>query len=199
MKRIRRSFLLYLLAAAVLFGSCHLEQGKLHFDELKLDPITVYKMAPLERTVFCLAEAEIPEEGSFRQMHARALIEVEDNPEMADWSKLVCLSLNEQASSDQIKETLHALQLVLSVQPHKTNPVRGFKKILEQEIVLYNRLEESAENLNKEKKQGVQQAATYEAEIQKMKNRVKQQRGKIETLTKQVRELKEVELLLQPQ
>jgi len=181
-----------------LLSGCHLEQGKIYFDELRLDPITVYKMSPFERAIYCLSEAHIPKDQAFEDLFQRTTAVVEEQPETADWSEVVCLSLSDEASIEHMQKTINTLQLVLAVQPRESHPARGFKKILEQRLALYERIDDGLHNLSKEQQERDLLALDYEAEIKELMLEIRNQREKIKTLDQQVQKLKEVELMLTP-
>jgi len=196
------------IKAIILYGwllvtaGCHLEQGKIYFDELGLDPITVYKMAPLERTVFCLAESDDASGYDLGRMHANALARLEASPENADWSELVCLALHKEAGTGQIRETINALTLILAVQPKINHPARGFKLILEQRLELLERIVAEQQSC---KATIAGNAAASAKDISACTLRESAQKAqlaelqeKIGTLEQQVRKLKEVELILHP-
>ena len=96
-------------------------------------------MSPLETTVYCVAEGDFPSGDILEEMHRQSFQQVENNPEMADWGELVCLSLSEHATVKQMKETINVLLLVLASRQDLRGAVRGFKKLLEQKIALVQR------------------------------------------------------------
>lgn len=194
-KPFRLSALLIILA---LMGGCHLEQGKIYFDELSLDPITVYKMSPFERVVYCLSEARIPKDQAFEDLFQRTTAVVEEQPETADWSEVVCLSLSDEATVEHMRKVINTLQLVLAVQQRESHPARGFKKILEQRLALYEQIDDGLLHLSKEQQERDLLALDYEAEIKELMQEIRNQREKIESLDQQVQKLKEVELMLTP-
>ena len=198
MKRNNTWKLIGILMLAIISSSCHLEQGKLYFDEVGLDPITVYKMAPLERTVYCLTEADGEVGPDFERMHAAALEKVRNNPEHGDWSELVCLSLSGEINQGQLRQTVDTLDLVLSVQPQQSNPVRGFKRIMEMRLALYAQLDKKRMQVETLKQKNVEQATALDRYVKKHEHIQNEQRKKIGQLEQQVRKLKEIELLLHP-
>ena len=125
-----------LIIAVTSLSGCYLEQGKLHFAELNLDPIVVYEMAAPETTIYCLAEGNIPSGDRLALMHKQSMVFVEKNPEKANWGELVCLALAEDATLSQMKETINVLQLVIAVRPKHQGPPRAYKKIIEQSILI---------------------------------------------------------------
>lgn len=206
MKRLVRQILFFIpVTITMLLGACHLEQGKLHFDELKLNPITVYTMGPLETTIYCLAEGSIPTGETFSEMHRQSLNQVEVYPETADWGELVCLSLSEPASIKQIKDTSNVLLLVLATRKDSHGAVRGFRNLLDQRMRLLQEINNLQNLLITEKTEGKNEIIKYEQKIadqiqvtvdrERTINDLKQT---IKDLEQQVRKLKEVELLLQP-
>lgn len=198
---MNRNINFWLFAFIVLgtFSSgCHLERGKLYFDEVGLDPITLYKMAPLERTVYCLAEINSEVGPAFENMHATALEAVRDNPEQADWSELVCLSLSGEADTTQLRQTVNTLDLVLSVHPQQSHPVLGFRRITQQRVELYDLLHDKHLQIEILKQNNVEQEAIHDRFIKSNDQIRQEQERKIVELEEQVRKLKEVELLLHP-
>lgn len=200
-----RSSVTCLTVLTLFLGGCHLEQGKLHFDELNLNPITVYAMKPLETTIYCVAEGDVPSGDILEQMHRESFDQVENNPEKADWGELVCLSLSEHATVKQMKETINVLLLVLATREDLRGAVRGFKRLLEQKVRMVGELEKSQQMFEDEKNDKKAVISSYEDKmnIYELKlilerQATAEQREKVYTLEQQVRKLKEVELLLQP-
>ncbi len=200
-----RSLLTWLTVLTLFLGGCHLEQGKLHFDELHLNPITVYAMKPLETTIYCVAEGDFPSGDILEQMHRESFEQVENNPEEANWGELVCLSLSEHATVEQMKETINVLLLVLATRDDLRGAVRGFKKLLEQKVSVAEEIAEYQQMLVDEAndKKAVISAYEdriniYELKLILEKQATAKQAEKVEDLEQQVQKLKEVELLLQP-
>ena len=200
-----RSSVTCLTVLTLFLGGCHLEQGKLHFDELNLNPITVYAMKPLETTIYCVAEGDVPSGDILEQMHRESFDQVENNPEKADWGELVCLSLSEHATVKQMRETINVLLLVLATREDLRGAVRGFKRLLEQKVRMVGELEKSQQMFEDEKNDKKAVISSYEDKmnIYELKlilerQATAEQREKVYTLEQQVRKLKEVELLLQP-
>ena len=200
-----RSSVTCLTVLTLFLGGCHLEQGKLHFDELNLNPITVYAMKPLETTIYCVAEGDVPSGDILEQMHRESFDQVENNPEKADWGELVCLSLSEHATVKQMKETINVLLLVLAAREDLRGAVRGFRRLLEQKVRMVGELEKSQQMFEDEKNDKKAVISSYEDKmnIYELKlilerQATAEQREKVYTLEQQVRKLKEVELLLQP-
>ena len=200
-----RSSVTCLTVLTLFLGGCHLEQGKLHFDELNLNPITVYAMKPLETTIYCVAEGDVPSGDILEQMHRESFDQVENNPEKADWGELVCLSLSEHATVKQMNETINVLLLVLATREDLRGAVRGFKRLLEQKVRMVGELENSQQIFEDEKNDKKAVISSYEDKmnIYELKlilerQATAEQREKVYTLEQQVRKLKEVELLLQP-
>lgn len=196
---------LCLLITMLFLSGCRLEQGKLHFDKLNLNPITVYAMRPLETAIYCVAEGDFPSGDILEQMHRQSFQQIENNPEEADWGELVCLSLSEHATVKQMKETTNVLLLVLASRQDSRGAVRGFKKLLEQKIALITEIEKYQQMLDEEAKDKKALISSYEDKmnmyelkvILEKKAAVKQEE-KIRDLEQQVQKLKDVELLLQP-
>ena len=184
--------------AAVAAGGCHLEQGKLYFDEIGLDPITVYSMAPLEKTVFCLVEAKDKQVQNFDYMYNMAVQEVAGNPASADWSELVCLSLADEAKPEQLRQTVEVLDRVEAAQPQRSHPVTGFRNLLEQRLALHAEIAKNQQRLEEMEQDMVKNSVLYEANVANQRRLAEEQRKKIGLLEQQVRELKEIELLLHP-
>jgi len=198
MEHNKNPWYLTLIILVSLSSGCHLEQGKLYFDEVGLDPITLYKMAPLERTVYCLAEINSEVGPTFANMHAVALEAVRVNPEQADWSELVCLSLSGETDLGQLRQTVNTLDLVISVQPQQSHPVRGFRMITQKRVELYDQLDEKHLQIELLKQNNVEQEAAHDRFIKSNEQIHQEQQRKIIVLEQQVRKLKEVELLLHP-
>lgn len=200
-----RSLLAWLTVLTLFLSGCHLEQGKLHFDELHLNPITVYAMKPLETTIYCVAEGDFPSGDILEQMHRESFEQVENNPEEANWGELVCLSLSEHATVEQMKKTINVLLLVLAARDDLRGAVRGFKKLLEQRVSVAEEIAEYQQMLVDEAndKKAVISAYEdriniYELKLILEKQATAKQAEKVEDLEQQVQKLKEVELLLQP-
>lgn len=200
-----RSSVTCLTVLTLFLTGCHLEQGKLHFDELNLNPITVYAMKPLETTIYCVAEGDFPSGDILEQMHRESFDQVDNNPEKADWGELVCLSLSEHATVKQMKETINVLLLVLATRNDLRGAVRGFKRLLEQKVRMVGELENSQQMFEDEKNDKKAVISSYEDKmnIYELKlilerQATAKQAEKVYTLEQQVQKLKEVELLLQP-
>ena len=191
------SLLLFCMATMSLSG-CYLEQGKLHFEELNLNPISVYSMKPLETAIYCIADGNIPTGTELKDMHLQSLQQVESNPEEADWGELVCLSLSEQATIEQVKETKHAMVLVIAARKDLRGAARGFKKLIDQKIEILESFQNYETQIGSLEKDARDTAVTYDNKIQRITSEVVDRDEKIEILENQVRELKEVELLIQP-
>lgn len=186
-----------LLILGILFNGCHLEQGKLYFDKLGLDPITVYKMAPLEKTIFCLVEADNRSVENYDYLHSHALRELQNNPQ-GDWSELVCLSLSDQAEPWQISQTVRVLGIVEDAQSQPSNPVTGFIDLMQDRLALYDKIAATQEKLVGSEQQLEETAQANEQDQTAYKMQIQEQNKKILQLEQQVRELKEIELLLHP-
>ncbi len=194
-----------LLITMLFLGGCHLEQGKLHFDKLNLNPITVYAMSPLETTIYCVAEGDFPSGDILEEMHRQSFQQIENNPELADWGELVCLSLSEHATVKQMKETTNVLLLVLASRQDLRGAVRGFRKLLIQKIALVNEIEKHRQMLEEGAEQKKALISSYEDRMNMYelklileKQAAAEQAEKVKELELQVQKLKEVELLLQP-
>ncbi len=191
-------WLLEIMALVTIASGCHLEQGKLYFDEIGLDPITVYKMAPLERTVYCLTEIKHEVGSSFADMHANALAEVRNNPEQADWSELVCISLSGEATPGQLRQTVDTLDTVLALQSKQSNPIRGFQRIMQARLELYDQIEKQSSLIELLRLEQAEQTATMHRTGKEHEQITNELQDRIHRLEQQVRKLKEVELLLHP-
>ena len=198
MSLIKCLSLLLCSMVTISLSGCYLEQGKLHFDELNLNPISVYSMKPLETAIYCIADGNIPSGNELREMHLQSLQQVESDPEEADWGELVCLALSEQATIEQVKETKHAMVLVIAARKDLRGAARGFKKLIDQKIEILESFKNYETQIGSLENEARESAATYDYEIQRISSEVFDREEKIELLENQVRELKEVELLLQP-
>jgi hypothetical protein len=69
-----------ILAILLSAYGCQLERGKLYFDELGLDPITLYQMNPMEKTMHCLYQAQQQETAGYNELYTQALQAFSDNP-----------------------------------------------------------------------------------------------------------------------
>ena len=155
-------------------------------------------MAPLEKTVYCLAEAQEKEVRNFDYMYNHALQEVAADPKSADWSELVCLSLSIEAKPAQLIQTIEVLDRIEKNQPRRSHPVSGFRNLMQQRLFLYAEVDAGRQELAQMEQELVRNSVLHGAEMHKEKELVAEQRKKIEELEKQVRELKEIELLLHP-
>ena len=189
---------LVLIITGMTMSGCHLEQGKLYFDELNFDPIGVYKMAPMETAVYCFAEDNNKTDQELEKMHIGALETVEKNPETGNWGQLVCLALSEQATIKQIKETINTLQLVIAVKHQQSNPARSFKKLLEQKLRLKQDIAQGVKTIELEKEHSARIESNYKKEIEKQKAVTAVQKSRVSELEKKVKKLQEIELLLHP-
>ena len=187
-----------LLVVAASTSGCYLEGGKLHFDELNLNPITVYSMKPPETAIYCIADGKIPSGAVLQRMHEESLAQVENNPEEADWGELVCLALSEQATLEQLKETSNALVLVMATRKDMRGAARVFRKLVETMITEREKIE-SEQARNQESEVELEQVITlYEKKLGIFREELTEKTEQIISLEKQVQKLKEVELLIQP-
>ncbi len=198
MKHKRILWLAGMVLLVTILSACHLEQGKLFFDKVGLDPITVYNMAPLERTVYCLAEIKEDVGPAFEIMHAKALAEVRNDPEQADWSELVCLSLSGEASPWQLEQTVDTLDRVLALQSKQHNSLGGFQRILQVRLNLYEQIEKQSLQIEQLRKEQAKQIADADRAAKRHEQLTNELQNRINELEQQVRKLKEVELLLHP-
>jgi len=187
-----------LIIAVISLSGCYLEQGKLHFAELNLDPIVVYEMAAPETTIYCLAEGNIPSGDRLALMHKQSMAFVEKNPEKANWGELVCLALAEDATLSQMKETINVLQLVIAVRPKHQGPPRAYKKIVEQRIRFRQTIENQKAEMHELRHVHEQEIIAYKEIISNQINKTSVEKEKVKELEQQVQKLKEIELLLQP-
>ena len=162
-------------------------------------------MKPLETTIYCVAEGDFPSGDILEQMHRESFDQVENNPEEANWGELVCLSLSDHATVEQMKETINVLLLVLAAREDLRGAVRGFKKLLElkvraaEEIAKYQKMLEDEKNDKKAVIAAYEDRMNiYELKLILEKQATAKQAEKVEDLEQQVQKLKEVELLLQP-
>jgi hypothetical protein len=200
-----RALVICLLVLVPFLGGCHLEQGKLHFDKLNLNPITVYAMKPLETTIYCVAEGDFPSGEILEEMHRQSYQQVENNPVEADWGELVCLSLSRDATVEQMRETINVLLLVLNSRKDSRGAIRGFKKLLEQKVEMVREIEGYQQALvekDDERKALISsyedRMNMYELKLILERKETSKQAEKVRDLEQQIQKLKEVELLLQP-
>ena len=184
--------------SALVISGCYMKQGKLYFDELNLDPITIYNMASLETTIYCLTEGDLPTGKRLERMHREAKKEVEQYPENNNWGRLVCLSLAEGATEKQILETINTLQLVIAVRHHQAEPARGFKKLLEQKLSFLQAIEKEQQNLDEEKTRYAAEEAVLKKEVTRQKELQAAEKEKVKRLESKVQRLQEIEMLLHP-
>ena len=161
-------------------------------------------LPPPERTLACVAETDGKTLASFRDEHATALRALEHAPAGGDWSGLVCLALSSQAQAEQIKETIDVLEAALADRgDRRYDPLLGFYTLLKQR---YDALSWQAEEYSHWQAQlAAQQAqieqlhSDYEQQLAEARRLATEKEDQIEALEQQVRKLKEVELMLQPQ
>ncbi len=191
-----------LLAAALTLG-CHLESGQRLLAEMGLDT-RLAALPPPERTLACVAEADGNTLASFRDEHGRALATLRRDPAGGDWSGLVCLALSSQAQAEQIKETIDVIEKALAARgDRRYDPLLGFYTILKQR---YDGLAWQAEEnrhwqaqLAAQQAQAEQVRGDYEKQLAEARRLAAEKESQVEALEQQVRKLKEVELMLQPQ
>ena len=208
-----RTFLVVLVL--VLLNGCYLEQGRLHFEELGLNPIVVYKMEPLETAVYCLAEGEVPTGRDFDKMFRESMKAIESDPENVNWGELACLAMSGEANKEQLREAVNVFQLIIAINPKRPGVPRAFKRMVEQEIEDFEQIEKLAAEIEDKKKKNVEAVEKHKKEIadtermykQKVYN-LEQEIGRLEielvekkkdiqNLELQIKKLKEVEMLLQ--
>ena len=194
----RLAFLSILLVGVVSTTGCHLEGGKLHFDELNLNPITVYSMKPPETAIYCIADGKIPSGAVLERMHEESLAQIENNPEEADWGELVCLALADQATLKQMKETSNALVLVMATRKDMRGAARGFRKLVETKIKDREKIEREQVRNEEAELELEQVISLYEKKLGIFRDELTEKTEQIISLEKQVQKLKEVELLIQP-
>jgi hypothetical protein len=193
-----------LLVAAGLTGGCHLESGQRLLSELGLDAVSLAALPPPQRALACVAETDGNTLASFRQEYAAALAAFRRDPAGEDWSGLVCLALSSQAQAEQIEETIDILEVALAARgDRRYDPLLGFYTLLKQR---HDTLAWSAEEnrhwqaqLAAQQAQAEQQRISYEEQLAEVRRLAAEKEKQVETLEQQVRKLKEVELMLQPQ
>ncbi|MCB2214853.1 MAG: hypothetical protein KQH59_02195 [Desulfobulbaceae bacterium] len=193
-----------LLIAAGLTAGCHLESGQRLLAELGLDAVSLAALPPPQRALACVAETDGNTLASFRQEHAAALAAFQRNPAVEDWSGLVCLALSSQAQAGQIKETIDVLEVALAARgDRRYDPLLGFHTLLKQRHdALAWHAEENRHwqaRLAAQQAQVEQQQISYEEQLTEARRLAAEKEKQVETLEQQVRKLKEVELMLQPQ
>jgi len=135
-------------------------------------------------------------------MHRQSYQQVENNPDEADWGELVCLSLSENATKQQMRETSNVLLLVLAARNDSRGAVRGFKNILDQRVRKLDEIEDYQQKLVQDTAEQENLITKYEEQLederQKAREFTRKQGEKITDLEQQVQKLKDVELLLTP-
>ena len=192
-----------LLIAAGLTLGCHLESGQRLLAEMGLDT-RLAALPPPERTLACVAEADGNTLASFRDEHGMALATLRRDPASGDWSGLVCLALSSQAQAEQIKETIDVIEGALAARSNRRyDPLLGFYTLLKQR---YDALAwQAEENRHWQAQLAAQQAQAeqvrngYEKQLAEARRLAAEKESQVEALEQQVRKLKEVELMLQPQ
>jgi len=192
-----------LLIAAGLTLGCHLESGQRLLAEMGLDT-RLAALPPPERTLACVAEADGNTLASFRDEHGMALATLRRDPASGDWSGLVCLALSSQAQAEQIKETIDVIEGALAARSDRRyDPLLGFYTLLKQR---YDALAwQAEENRHWQAQLAAQQAQAeqvrngYEKQLAEARRLAAEKESQVEALEQQVRKLKEVELMLQPQ
>jgi len=192
-----------LLIAAGLTLGCHLESGQRLLAEMGLDT-RLAALPPPERTLACVAEADGNTLASFRDEHGMALATLRRDPAGGDWSGLVCLALSSQAQAEQIKETIDVIEGALAARSDRRyDPLLGFYTLLKQR---YDALAwQAEENRHWQAQLAAQQAQAeqvrngYEKQLAEARRLAAEKESQVEALEQQVRKLKEVELMLQPQ
>jgi hypothetical protein len=192
-----------LLIAAGLTLGCHLESGQRLLVEMGLDT-RLAALPPPERTLACVAEADGNTLASFRDEHGMALATLRRDPAGGDWSGLVCLALSSQAQAEQIKETIDVIEGALAARSDRRyDPLLGFYTLLKQR---YDALAwQAEENKHWQAQLAAQQAQAeqvrngYEKQLAEARRLAAEKESQVEALEQQVRKLKEVELMLQPQ
>ena len=208
-----KTFLVVLVV--ILLNGCYLEQGRLHFEELGLNPIVVYKMEPLETAVYCLAEGDVPAGRDFDKMFRESKKAIESDPENVNWGELACLSISGEASKEQLKEAVNVFQLIIAINPKRPGVPRAFKRMIEQDIKDLENKEklaaeveeikvkkvEAEESLRKEiadnRKIYKQELYNLEQEIGRLEIELVEKKKDIQNLELQIKKLKEVEMLIQ--
>jgi hypothetical protein len=196
---------IYVLAiATVLSGGCHLESGQRLLAELGLDSQSLSTLPPAERTLACIAETDGNTLASFRDEHATSLTAFQRDPANGDWSGLVCLALSSQAEAGQIKQTIEALDVAIAARGERQHdPLFGFYTILKQryhalawhdEENRYWQAQLAAQQVHFQQMHG-----NFEERLAAAERLAAEKQEQVYTLEQQVRKLKEVELMLQPQ
>ncbi|THB71810.1 MAG: hypothetical protein D6B25_17905 [Desulfobulbaceae bacterium] len=187
-----------LITMLFTLSSCHLEQGKLHFDEFDLDPITVYKMAPVEAAVFCIVERKNRPSKNLKKEYRDEIKKIEANIETENWGKLACLAMDENADLIQIAETIVMLKKIHKVRPRHGKGAIGFTEILQHKVKLLNTIEEHEAQIKRLQDRNEEKTAQFQIAQQKKQAEIDEKNQEIKSLEKKIENLKEVELLLHP-
>ncbi|MBE0584121.1 MAG: hypothetical protein IH612_10235 [Desulfofustis sp.] len=196
--------IIVLALATLLSGGCHLESGQRLLAELGLDSQSLSTLPPAERTLACIAETDGNTLASFRDEYTTSLTAFQRDPVNGDWSGLVCLALSNQAEAEQIRQTIETLDVAIAARREgRYDPLFGFYTILKQR---YNALAwHGEENRYWQAQLAAQQAhfqllnGNLEERLAAAERLAAEKQEQVHTLEQQVRKLKEVELMLQPQ
>ncbi len=195
-----RGFFIYypLVFILIIMTGCRLERGKVYFDELGLDPITVYTVSPLKSALYCLAEEDISGDERWLARYREELEKVKAHPERENWGRLVCLAFSDRSTIVQLRETIRALQLIIAAGHTQVNGACAFKKLLEEKMRLQQKIAAAAttkKNLEKEHEKALRYCRE---EIGKGYAAISVEKMRVRELEDKVRKLQEIELMLHP-
>lgn len=197
MKSMLKSAMLLPAIAASLLVGCHLESGQRLLVELGLDTQSLAELPPPERTLACVAETDGTTLASFRDEHATSLTAFQRDPDRGDWSGLICLTLSSQAQAEQIKQTIDVIEVAVAARgDRRHDPLLGFLSLLRQR---YDTLTWHAEENSYWQAEKQQLQSNHEQRLAESRRLATEQEKQIQALELQVRKLKEVEQMLQPQ
>lgn len=205
MKFKEKKGLRFVLGAVLLLSaSCQqMGNGGLLADlGLTRDPAS--PMANVERALHCLAESGGQTNHSFAAV--RRSVEADlarENVTPPDWSELVCIALGDTATPRQIGQTIEVLSLVAARQQPPYPPLQGLVWILTQRKAMLEdsaaALQDVTNQLGAERLRRLQEKDEADKLLEAERRKALDQHEQVKRLEKQVRELKEVELKLQPQ
>ncbi|MDX9896749.1 MAG: hypothetical protein RBS34_14965 [Desulfofustis sp.] len=193
-----------LVAVLLLSAGCQqMGNGGLLADlGLTRDPAS--PIANVERALHCLAESGGQTNHSFATV--RRSVEADlarESVTLFDWSELVCIALGDTATPRQIGQTIDVLSVIAARQQPAYLPLQGLVWILAQRKAMLEdsaaALQDVTNQLGAERRRRLQEKDEADKLLEAERRRARDQREQVKRLENQVRELKEVELKLQPQ
>jgi len=186
---MNRICLIIVLLSGVLLNGCAGRESDQPKEKI------VVQATDTDTTLSCLAENEKMSRKEFNSAYKTALVQA-GRPEGADIPRLVCLSLNQQASYRQFKEGMEALSRYIKTHPESAPSLRGLALLIQridrEKIVKWTQSSKSMdekEGLEAENRELLERNETLEKSAT-------QDQARIKELQQQIEQLKNIESII---